>query len=175
MDFNSCAAGQPFYCLTKVEGKRPVLEVGTVKEKVLLPPQYQLQTIPNAMNGMSQPPQQVRITATFNGTDRILPDVPANVEVAQKGDITFTGSTPAMLQVIDAMAQNSKAELGRTDYNHMVLESCDEMVETLNPRYAEEKQRDRAIKALNERQDAQEKKLDKILEKLDEYLNPAKK
>lgn len=175
MDFNSCATGQPFYCLTKKEGAKPVLEIGVVKDKAVQPPQYQLQAIPNAMNGMSAPSQLVRITATFNGADRVFPDVPVNVEIAQKGDMTFTGSTQAMMQAVDAMMQTSKGELARESYNRMVLASGEDMMETLNPRYAEEKQRDRTIKSLEERQDAQDKKLDRILERLEEVLNPAKK
>lgn len=175
MDFNSCATGQPFYCLTKKEGAKPVLEIGVVKDKAVQPPQYQLQAIPNAMNGMSSPTQLVRITATFNGADRVFPDVPVNVEIAQKGDTTFTASTQAMMQAIDSMMQTSSAELGRTEYNQMVMVEGDGMIQKLNPRYAEEKQRDKAIKALEQRQDAQDKKLDRILERLEEVLNPAKK
>lgn len=175
MDFNSCTAGQPFYCLTKDGRKKPVLEIGTIKDKTVQPPQYQLQTIPNAMNGMGAQQQLVRITATFNGSDRVFPDVPSNVEIAQKGDTTFTASTQAMMQAIDSMMQTSSAELGRTEYNQMVMEEGDGMIQKLNPRYAEEKQRDKAIKALEQRQDAQDKKLDRILERLDLALNPDKK
>ena len=56
-----------------------------------------------------------------------------------------------------------------------MIKEGERMLETLNPRYADEKKRDRTIKSLEERQDAQDKKLDKILERLDEFFAPSKK
>ena len=175
MDFNSLGQGSPFYILTKHEGQKPVLETGTVKEKVLQQPQYQFQAVPSAINGMNQQQQMVRIVVTVNNADRVFTDVPVNVEIAAKGDVTFTGSTQAMMQAVDAMMQTSKAEIERERYNRMVLDEGERMMETLNPRYAEEKERDRTIKALEQRQDAQDKKLDKILSRLDEFFAPSKK
>lgn len=175
MDFNSLGQGSPFYILTKHEGQKPILETGTVKEKVLQQPQYQFQAVPSAINGMNQQQQMVRIVATVNNADRVFTDVPVNVEIAAKGDVTFTGSTQAMMQAVDAMMQTSKAEIERERYNRMVLDEGERMMETLNPRYAEEKERDRTIKALEQRQDAQDKKLDKILSRLDEFFAPSKK
>ncbi|MBO5630440.1 MAG: hypothetical protein J5965_15350, partial [Aeriscardovia sp.] len=150
MDFNSLGTGSPFYILTKHEGQKPILEIGTVKEKVLQQPQYQLNAIPNAMNGMGAQQQMVRIVATINGSDRVVPDIPVNVEIAAKGDVTYTGSTQAMMQAVDAMMQTSKAELEREAYNRMVLGEGEKFMETLNPRYAEEKKRDRTIQELVE-------------------------
>lgn len=175
MDFNSLGQGSPFYILTKREGQKPTLEVGTVKEKVLQQPQYQFQAVPNALNGMGQQPQMVRLTVTVNGSDRVIPDVPVNVEIAAKGNITYSGSTQAMMQAVDAMMQTSKAELEREGYNKAVLSEGERFMETLNPRYAEEKQRDRAIKALEERQTATDSKLDTIISKLNELFTPSKK
>jgi hypothetical protein len=47
-------------------------------------------------------------------------------------------------------------------------------VEVLNPRYKEEKERDRTIRDLQERQNAQDEKLDQILSKLDDFFAPKK-
>ena len=80
-----------------------------------------------------------------------------------------------MMQAVDAMMQTSKAEIEREKYNNIVLAEGEKMMETLNPRYAEEKQRDRSIRTLEERQDAQDKKLDRILSRLDEFFAPSKK
>lgn len=175
MDFNSLGQGSPFYILTKHEGKKPTLEVGTVKEKVLQQPQYQFQAVPTAMNGMGVQPQLVRIVAVIGGNDRVIPDIPCNVEIAAKGDVTYSGSPQAMMQAVDAMMQTSKAELEREGYNKMVLAEGDRFMETLNPRYAEEKQRDRTIKSLEERQAATDSKLDTIISKLNELFTPSKK
>ena len=175
MDFNSLGQGSRFYILTKQEGQKPTLEVGTVKEKVLQQPQYQFQAVPNAMNGMGAQQQMVRIIVDVAGSDRVVPDVPGNVEIAAKGNITYSGDTQAMMQAVDTMMQTSKAEIERDAYNHMILAEGEKFMETLNPRYAEEKQRDRAIKLLEERQTATDSKLDKILSRLDEFFAPSKK
>ena len=175
MDFNSLGQGSRFYILTKQEGQKPTLEVGTVKEKVLQQPQYQFQAVPNAMNGMGAQQQMVRIIVDVAGSDRVVPDVPGNVEIAAKGNITYSGDTQAMMQAVDTMMQTSKAEIERDAYNHMILAEGEKFMETLNPRYAEEKQRDRAIKLLEERQTATDSKLDKILSRLDEFFAPFKK
>lgn len=175
MDFNSLGQGSPFYILTKHEGQKPTLEVGTIKEKVLQQPQYQFQAVPTAMNGMGVQQQLVRMVVTIGGSDRVVPDIPGNVEIAAKGDITYSGSTQAMMQAVDAMMQTSKAELEREGYNKMVLGEGERFMETLNPRYAEEKQRDRTIKSLEERQAATDSKLDTIISKLNELFTPSKK
>ena len=175
MDFNSLGQGSPFYILTKREGQKPLLEVGTVKEKVLQQPQYQFQAIPNAMNGMGAQQQTVRFVVTVNSNDRVIPDIPVSVEIAAKGDVTYSGSTQAMMQAIDAMMQTSKAELEREGYNKMVLAEGENFMEMLNPRYAEEKKRDRTISELVEHRKETDKKLDTILERLNELFTPAKK
>lgn len=174
MDFNNLGTGSPFYILTKREGQKPVLEIGTVKEKVLQQPQYQLQAVPNALNGMGGQ-QMVRIVATVGGSDRVIPDVPVNVEIAAKGDETYTGSTQAMMQAVDTMMQKSKSELEREQYNHMVLSEGEKMMETLNPRYAEEKQRDRTIQELVEHRKETDSKLDQILKFMKDLASPSKK
>ena len=80
-----------------------------------------------------------------------------------------------MMQAVDAMMQTSKAELERDSYHKMVLAEGERFMETLNPRYAEEKQRDRTIKSLEERQAATDSKLDTIISKLNELFTPSKK
>lgn len=174
MDFQSLGTGSPFYILTKHEGQKPTLEIGTVKEKVVQQPPYQFQAVPTAMNGMGVQ-QTVRIVATVNGSDRVIPDIPVNVEIAARGDVTYTGSTQAMMQAVDAMMQTSKAELERTEYNNMVLGEGETFMEMLNPRYAEEKQRDRTINELVKHKKETDRKLDTILEKLNELFTPSKK
>lgn len=175
MDFSSLGQGSPFYILTKREGQKPTLEVGTVKEKVLQQPQYQLQAVPNAFNGMGAQPQMVRIVATIGGNDRVIPDIPGNVEIAAKGDVTYSGNPQSMIQAVDAMMQTSKAELERDGYNKLVIAEGEKFLETLNPRYAEEKRRDKTIKSLEERQAATDSKLDTIISKLNELFTPSKK
>lgn len=168
MDFNSLGAGNPFYILRK--GEKPMLEVGVVKSKSQPKAQYPTQT-PNIGIGM-QFQQVVDVIATINGKDETFPNLPINVEIAQKGNDTFSGSREAMLQAVDSMLQTSKKAIEQVDYHKSVLKEGEKMLETLNPRYAEEKRQARTIKTLEERQAATDAKLDSILSILQKLDSP---
>jgi methyl-accepting chemotaxis protein len=113
------------------------------------------------MQGM-QMQQVIDVVVTVNGKDENFQDVPLNVEIAQKGNSTFSGSREAMLQAVDGMLQASRKALEQTDYHQSVIAESEKMMEVLNPQYAENKQQARTIKDLQERADKQDKKLDDI-------------
>lgn len=169
MDFNSLAVGNPFYVLRKSE--KPTLEVGVVKSKTQPQPKYQLQAVPSAFNGTNTQ-NVVTITATINGRDEVFSEIPINVEVAARGNDTFSGSREAMLQVVDAMIQTSKKALELVDYHKLVKVEGEKMIEVLNPRYAEEKRQARTISDLEKRQTESERKLDSILSILQKLDSP---
>ena len=158
MDFLSLGNGSPFYILR--QGDKPMLEVGIVKSKSQPRAKFPTQT-PNIMQGM-QMQQVIDVVATINGKDETFSEIPTNVEIAQKGCTTFSGSREAMIQAVDNMLQTSKKALEQIDYHKSVISESEKMMETLNPQYAENKQQARTIKDLQERADKQDKKLDDI-------------
>ncbi len=166
MDFNSLGNGNPFYVLRK--GEKPILEVGVVKSKSQPRAKFPTQT-PNIMAGM-QMQQVIDVVATINGKDETFSEIPVNVEIAARGNDTFSGSREAMLQAVDAMLQTSKKAIEQVSYHKAVVAESEKMLEVLNPRYAEEKKQARTICDLEKRQAATDEKLDsilKILQKLD--------
>jgi len=168
MDFNSIGVGSPFYILRK--GDKPILEQGIVKEKSAPQPKYQPQGVPNAYNGIGM--QHVTtLTITINGNDRVIADIPVNVEIAARGNETFTGSREAMIQAVDSMIQASKKALTEIDYHKMVIGEGDKMLETLNPNYKEEKMRAQSIHDLQEKSNAQDKRLATLEQQSAEMLN----
>lgn len=167
MDFNSITSGNPFYILRK--GERPQLEVGVVKSKSQPRAQYPMQT-PNVGMGL-QMQQVIDIIATINGKDETFPNLPINVEIAQKGNDTFSGSREAMLQAVDAMLQTSKKAIEQIPYHKLVISESEKMLETLNPQYAENKQNARVIQSLQEKQKAQEQQLSELKAQNTEMLN----
>ena len=162
MDFNSLGNGNPFYVLR--QGEKPVLEVGVVKSKSQPRAKWPTQT-PNIMAGM-QMQQVIDIVATINGKDETFSEIPLNVEIAAKGNVTFSGSREAMLQAVDGMLQASKKALEQTGYHKLVISESEKMMEVLNPQYAENKAQAKTIKDLQEHQNEQDKKLDSILDML---------
>ena len=169
MDVNSLNAGNPFYVLRK--GEKPVLEIGVVKSKSQPRAKFPTAT-PNVMAGMNVQ-QVVDLTATINGRDEVFNDVPINVEIAARGNDTFSGSREAMLQAVDAMLQTSKKAIEQIPYHKNVIAESEKMMEALNPRYAEEKKQARTIKSLEERQAATDQKLDSILAILKKLDSPS--
>ena len=155
MDFNSLGNGNPFYVLRR--GEKPVLEVGIVKSKT--PPRAKFPTqTPNVMTGM-QMQQVIDVVATINGKDETFSEIPINVEIAARGNDTFSGSREAMLQAVDAMLQTSKKALEQIPFHKSVIVESEKMLEVLNPQYAENKQNARVIQSLQEKQKAQDQQL----------------
>lgn len=176
MDFNSLGVGQPLYVLQKVE--KPALQIGVVKTKSDPKTPYQT-TTPGLLNGIASMGQTavVDITATIGANDVPFNNLPVNAEsTTYNGGNTFVScSREATLQAVDAMLQTSRKALEKVSYHEAVLKEGEQMLETLNPRYAEEKKRDRTIKSLEQRQDAQDKKLDQILTFIKDLASPSKK
>ena len=169
MDIQSLTNGSPFYVLKK--GECPKLEVGIVKSKSNPRPQYQTST-PSLMNGMNFQ-QVVDLTVTINGNDRVINNIPLNVEIAAMGNETFSGSREAMLQAVDSMLQTSKKALEQIPWHKNTIVEAEKMIEILNPRYAEEKKQARTINDLEKRQAATDAKLDNILSILKKLDSPA--
>lgn len=166
MDFNSLSIGSPIYILRK-GGNKPILQVGTIKSKTAPAPKYTPQAAPTAFNGTNIQ-QVLSITATFDGKDETFNDIPINLEIAARGNDTFTGTRELMLQVVDGLMQNSKKIIESIEYHNSVLLEGEKMLEVLNPRYAEEKRQAKTISELERRQNETETKLDSILSILQE-------
>ena len=168
MDFSSLGNGNPFYVLRK--GEKPILEVGVVKSKTQPRAKWPTQN-PNVMAGL-QVQQVIDVVATINGKDETFIEIPINVEIAQRGNDTFTGSREAMLQAVDSMLQTSKKAIEQIPYHKVVISETEKMLEVLNPQYAENKKQARTISDLERRQADTDKKLDTILTILQKLDSP---
>ena len=169
MDIQNLGIGSPFYVLRK--GEKPVLETGVVKTKSQPRAKFPTQT-PNIMQGM-QMQQVIDVTVTINGKDEVFSEIPINVEIAARGNDTFTGSREAMLQAVDAMLQTSKKAIEQVPYHKSVIAESEKMLEVLNPQYAENKKQARTISDLERRQADTDKKLDTILGILQKLDSPS--
>jgi hypothetical protein len=124
------------------------------------------------MTGL-QPQQVIDITVTLNGKDETYNDIPVGVEIAAKGNVTFSGSREAMLQAVDNMLQTSKKALEQVAFHKSVIAESEKMLEVLNPQYAENKKQARTISDLEKRQAATDAKLDSILSILKKLDSPS--
>lgn len=158
MDFNSLGQGSPFYILRKVKGEKPVLEVGVVRGKTNSIANYNAQAIPGVLNGIYSP-FLTTVTISINGVDRVVPDLPINVEVAARGNETYSCSRDGIIQAVDNMVQNSKMNIANHSYDEMCIEEGEKMMESLNHNYAEEKRRATSIQELQAKSAEQDKRL----------------
>ena len=155
MDFSSLGNGNPFYVLRK--GEKPVLEVGVVKSKTQPRAKFPTQT-PNIMTGLQMLQASGRRDTRY-GKDEVFSEIPINVEIAARGNDTFSGSREAMLQAVDAMLQTSRKALDQIPYHKGVISESEKMLEVLNPQYADNKRQARTIQSLEEKQKATDQKL----------------
>lgn len=167
MDFISLGNGNPFYVLRK--GEKPVLEIGVVKSKTQPRAKWPTQN-PSVMAGL-QMQQVIDVTATINGKDETFSELPVNVEIAARGNDTFSGSREAMLQAVETMLQTSKKAIEQVPYHKSVVSESEKILEQLNPQYAENKQNARTILSLQEKQKATEQQLSEVKSQTAEILS----
>lgn len=177
MDFNSLGVGQPFYILQKSD--KPILQMGVIKSKSEPRSPYQSQQ-PNIFNGlatMQGQNQVIDVVVSVGNSDIPFSNLPISSESTtyNNGNTFVSCSREATLQAVDGMMQASKKALEQTEYHNLVLTEGEKMLERLNPRYKEEKERDRSLKSLEERQSATDKKVDTILSRLEELFTTSKK
>lgn len=164
MDFNSLGENSPVY----VVRKKPFRFVtGTLKSKVTKQP-----TVPY----MPQPtPQQIDVIVTVEGNDETLPNIPQGLEVLEYKGSYYSTTAEGAQQAISGLMQLGREGLENQTYFSSLLTEGEKALEALNPQYAEGKRQARVVKELQDRADAQDKKLDKILAFMQELTGSPKK
>ncbi len=163
MDFNSLGENSPVYIVRK---KPFQFLTGTLKTKN------------TKQQNPFMPPlqgQNIDIVVTVSGSDEILPGIPLNMETVEYKGSYYSVSADGIQNAVANMMQQAKSNLDEHDYYTSVLNEGEKIMEQLNPQYAEGKRQARTIKDLQERADAQDKKLDQILDFMKELTGPTKK
>lgn len=150
MDFQSLRPGSAIYILHRDGNTVPQLVIGTVQNKPEPKPRYMTQTpgaTANVYTGTNMMQPVVEIVAKCGNEDVPFSNLtPTDSSATYNNGQTFITTTPdAMLPAVDAMMQDSRKELSRNDYNQAVLSEGEKMLETLNPRYREEKEQKQDI------------------------------
>ena len=163
MDFKNLGENSIVYIIRK---KPFSYETGILKSKTAKPANpYQIQATPQTFD----------IVINVNGNDEIIPGITDNMEVVDYKGAYYSATVDGILQANANLAQMAKAGKEEQPYYDSVLEGTEHVNETLNPRYAEEKQRDRTIKELVEHRRETDSKLDQILAFMRELSGPSKK
>lgn len=150
MDFQSLRPGSAIYILHRDGNTVPKLVIGTVQNTPEPKPRYMTQTpgaTPAAYSGTNMMQPVVEVVAKCGNDNVPFSNLtPTDSSATYNNGQTFITTTPdAMLPAVDAMMQDSRKELARNDYNQAVLTEGEKMLETLNPRYREEKEQKQDI------------------------------
>ena len=130
---------------------KPYVEIASVTGVSAPKPKYPLMA--PSLGQMPQVEMAVDVTVSINGHGTTFQNLPAGAEIAdfgQNGTIVISCSREAMNSEIVSMKQRSQEIIDSVAYHQGVIAGCDEMLNSLNPEYAEKQKQDREIAELKE-------------------------
>lgn len=128
-------------------------------------------TAPRSKSLYSNPLDMVvDIEVKVNDVQESFKNIPANLNIANDGNMIIAETKELMCSEVEAMISNSKSIIDSVEYHKTVLSSCEEMLKELNPQIAKEKEQESKINALEDKVDNVEKSLLDIKEMLAKAL-----
>lgn len=156
--FQGLRTNSLFYVLDK--GENPNLRIGQVVSVSNPQTRY-----PSFNNGFTPQPMEtvVDVKVKLNDEEVDFKQLPANGQIANDKNLVVSDSKDAMSAEVDAMLRQSKAIQESVDYNKRVVESCEGMLQQLNPQIAKEKEQTEKINKLEGKVSGIEGKIDKMM------------
>ena len=156
--FQGLRTNSLFYVLDK--GENPNLKIGQVISVSNPQTRY-----PSFNNGFTPQPMEtvVDVKVKLNDEEVDFKQLPANGQIANDKNLVVSDNKDAMSTEVDAMLRQSKAILESVDYNKRVVESCEGMLQQLNPQIAKEKEQTEKINKLEGKVSGIEGKIDKMM------------
>ena len=156
--FQGLRTNSLFYVLDK--GENPNLRIGQVVSVSNPQTKY-----PAFNNGFTPQPMEtvVDVRVKLDDEEVDFKQLPANGQIANDKNLVVSDNKDAMSAEVDAMLRQSKAILESVDYNKRVVESCEGMLQQLNPQIAKEKEQTEKINKLEGKVSGIEGKVDKMM------------
>lgn len=164
--FQGLRTNSLFYVLDK--GENPNLRIGQVVSVSNPQTKY-----PAFNNGFTPQPMEtvVDVRVKLDDEEVDFRQLPANGQIANDKNLVVSDNKDAMSAEVDAMLRQSKAILESVDYNKRVVESCEGMLQQLNPQIAKEKEQTEKINKLEGKVSGIEGKIDKMMGWLQQTIN----
>lgn len=161
--FNNLGKNSVFYILDKNNNK-PTLKVGKVTDVKINPQFYGLAN------------QEIDISVNANGEEYVFKKIPANISIISPSPgIVISDNPQDMINEYESMVSVSEQVLKMVDYNQAVVDSRDEIMSILNPRFAKEKEQENKLNALEGRVGNMEQGIGDIKAMLSEFINNKQK
>ncbi|MFQ9100315.1 MAG: hypothetical protein ACLR50_15985 [Segatella copri] len=156
--FQGLRTNSLFYVLDK--GENPNLRIGQVVSVSNPQTKY-----PTFNNGFTPQPMEtvVDVKVKLDDEEVDFKQLPANGQIANDKNLVVSDNKDAMSAEVDAMLRQSKAILESVDYNKRVVESCEGMLQQLNPQIAKDKEQTEKINKLEGKVSGIEGKIDKMM------------
>ena len=156
--FQGLRTNSLFYVLDK--GENPNLRIGQVVSVSNPQTKY-----PTFNNGFTPQPMEtvVDVKVKLGDEEVDFKQLPANGQIANDKNLVVSDNKDAMSAEVDAMLRQSKVILESVDYNKRVVESCEGMLQQLNPQIAKEKEQTEKINKLEGKVSGIEGKIDKMM------------
>lgn len=156
--FNTLGKNSLFYILDK--NNKPTIKVGKVTDTKINPQYY----------GMAN--QEIDITVDVDGDSYEFKKIPANVSILSPSNgIIISDNTDDMIKEYNSMIGFSQQILDSIDYHKSVIDSQDEIMSILNPKYAKEKEQENKLNTLQNRVSNMEQGIDDIKTMLSKLIN----
>lgn len=156
--FNKLDKNSVFYILDK--NTKPTLKVGKVTDVKVNPQFYGLTN------------QELDIKVDVSGDTYEFKKVPSNVSIACPSiGIVISDNPEDMIKEYDSMVSNSTQILESIDYNKAVIDSKDEIMSILNPKFAKEKEQEKKLNSLEDRVGNVEQGINDIKTMLSKVIN----
>ena len=164
--FQGLRTNSLFYVLDK--GENPNLRIGQVVSVSNPQTKY-----PTFSNGFTPQPMEtvVDVKVKLGDEEVDFKQLPANGQIANDKNLVVIDNKDAMSAEVDAMLRQSKAILESVDYNKRVVESCEGMLQQLNPQIAKEREQAEKITKLEGKVSGMEGKLDRMMGLLEKAVN----
>ena len=160
--FSTLRQNSPIYVLDKKDS--PVLKKGIIEA---VSPQRS-----RTGSFYGQPMDMiVDIRVNIDGTSQEFKNIPANLSIANDGNIVISETKEAMSTEVDSMLSISKQILESIDYHKDVIEKCEQILKDLNPQFAKDKLQEEKINSLESRIGGVENTLGDIKDMLSKVLN----
>lgn len=143
--FSNLRANSQIYILHK--DASPYIEIGSVVSVSQPQPKFPV------TNFMQPQEMVVDITVRVNENTVTLQKLPANLDVADQGingNMVITTSREAMNAEIDSLRQKSLSVINSVEYHQKLIQDCEQLLQRLNPEFAEQKQQKQEIDLLKQ-------------------------
>lgn len=133
-------------------------------------------TVPTNFNSPFQNLHNGNITikVKIDGNVVDYPEVPSNNTVASynNGNIIISETKSGLQNEVENIIQSAKQILSNREYYEKQIKDGEDILKSINPQFAKDKERDDRIDGLDSKVTSMESKLDKILNALTNNNNP---